>query len=172
MTEPTFSWSEFQTGVGTWARHNFGAGPKHHPVLGVIEEVGELGDATAAGDKAEVIDAIGDIVVYMADLCFRWGWSLEELVANASNLTAPRMSLLSIAGKLAHCTLKTEQNIRGGAEVKEPQMRQVLSQLLHHCTEAAFVQRTTLRYAVSKTWAKVSQRDWVKDPVNADKAVS
>lgn len=63
-------------------------------VLGVNEEAGELThsvlkraqgireDEGGVGREAEV-DAVGDIVVYLADFCYRRGYDLEECVRQA-----------------------------------------------------------------------------------------
>lgn len=62
--------------------------------LGVNEEAGELthsvlkraqgirGDEEDVGPEAEM-DAVGDIVVYLADFCHRRGYDLEECVQRA-----------------------------------------------------------------------------------------
>lgn len=64
--------------------------------LGVNEEAGELthsvlkraqgirGDEDGVGPEAEM-DAVGDIVVYLADFCYRRGYNLEECVDRAWN---------------------------------------------------------------------------------------
>lgn len=66
-----------QNEVSKWADHNFG--DKRDPFLGVVEEVGELSHAILKrkqgirGTKEEheeaIIDAVGDIVIFLADFC-------------------------------------------------------------------------------------------------------
>lgn len=88
---------QLQYEVGTWSKNNF---PNNTPtlvLLGVGEELGELHHAhlkTEQGirgfddkekSKAAKEDAIGDIVIYLADYCERSGLSLEESVNNAWN---------------------------------------------------------------------------------------
>lgn len=63
-------------------------------VLGVNEEAGELthsvlkraqgirGDEDGVGVEAEK-DAVGDIIVYLADFCYRRGYDLDECVKQA-----------------------------------------------------------------------------------------
>lgn len=86
-----------------WTRRNFPGQTSHQPLLGVIEEVGELahahlkneqkirgyGDARG-GDvegrrrtRAEVSDAIGDIVIYLSGYCTTNGYDLQECVETA-----------------------------------------------------------------------------------------
>lgn len=76
--------------VGQWARKNFGTRPAHQQVLGICEEAGELAHAQLkleqgirGTDKehiAEMKDALGDIIIYMADLCYIRGFDFEEIV--------------------------------------------------------------------------------------------
>lgn len=64
--------------VHQWRTRNFPDNPTH-PLLGMVEELGELTHAhlkleqEIRGDKsihcAEKIDAIGDLVIYLADYC-------------------------------------------------------------------------------------------------------
>lgn len=97
--------------VGVWARENFGDGDdvlesisnRSDPgadigalftVLGANEEIGELShsvlkraqgirlDDEDVGPEAEK-DAVGDIIIYLSDFCFRRGYDLEECVRMA-----------------------------------------------------------------------------------------
>jgi NTP pyrophosphatase (non-canonical NTP hydrolase) len=94
---------EVQERVAQWSSRNFPreaphGGPRSaiapeydvQALLGLVEEVGELAHAIlkrsqgirGVHDEA-VADAIGDIVIYLADLCSRSGLSLAECVARA-----------------------------------------------------------------------------------------
>lgn len=76
--------------VGAWSHDNFGhqtskwqtpKGPSNvsqqlclghvAPLLGIIEECGELKEAYSKGDKELVRDSIGDIFIYLADYFYR-----------------------------------------------------------------------------------------------------
>lgn len=71
----------FQVEVSMWSRKNFPNNKPHHPLLGLAEEVGELSHAHLKleqgirGVPAEHIaakkDAVGDILIYLADYCDR-----------------------------------------------------------------------------------------------------
>lgn len=81
-----------QEEVALWALENFGRDvPQHQPLLGVGEEVGELMHAQLKYEQgirgydvqkfsADGVDAIGDIMIYLADYCNRAGFSLDECV--------------------------------------------------------------------------------------------
>lgn len=72
---------ELQREVGEWSRRNFGDQPSYRPLLGVGEEVGELMHAHLKGEqgirhspdeiKKMKEDAVGDILIYLADYCER-----------------------------------------------------------------------------------------------------
>ena len=81
-----------QDEVGEWSRENFGEEqPDIYPLMGAVEEVGELHHSVLkqlqgirleeedVGEEAE-LDAVGDIIVYLADFCERRDLSLAEAV--------------------------------------------------------------------------------------------
>lgn len=73
----------------SWVEHNFEDRPSWMPLIGVMEELGEL--AHAHLKKAQGIrgnedhdlaakDAVGDIILYLTDYCSACGYDLEALV--------------------------------------------------------------------------------------------
>ena len=74
-----------------WSLSNFGVHPAYQPLLGVGEEVGELNHAylkaiqgirgTPEQHHADMIDAVGDIVIYLCDFCNCMDIDLEGAVA-------------------------------------------------------------------------------------------
>lgn len=72
-----------------WVLHNFGERPAWMPLLGAMEELGELAHAhlkEAQGIRntedhvANAKDAIADIIIYLADYSSARGFDLEEIV--------------------------------------------------------------------------------------------
>lgn len=73
-----------------WAISNFGLHPAWHPLLGLQEELGELSHAHLKSEQGirgsvdehrlEKIDAVGDIVIYLADYCTMEGINFEQAV--------------------------------------------------------------------------------------------
>jgi NTP pyrophosphatase (non-canonical NTP hydrolase) len=77
-----------------WVAHNFPGGKPYRPLLGAVEEIGELchahlkdeqgirGDADpvirAAAYRRDKIDAIGDILIYLADYCTANGIDMQD----------------------------------------------------------------------------------------------
>jgi NTP pyrophosphatase (non-canonical NTP hydrolase) len=58
--------------------------------LKLMEEAGELGRAILKDDKAEFVDAIGDMVVVLTNLAHLGGTSIEECVDSAYNVISKR----------------------------------------------------------------------------------
>jgi len=87
-----FTLKQLQSENAVWSLKNFGTQPYWHPMLGVVEEVGELSHSLLKleqgirGDHAkheeEAMDAVGDIVVYLANLCNIRGWNFQAIVTN------------------------------------------------------------------------------------------
>lgn len=73
-----------------WVSHNFPGREPYYPLLGVQEEVGELSHAflkmkqgirgTEAEHHAAMIDAVGDIVIFLSDFCSANGIDFQEAV--------------------------------------------------------------------------------------------
>jgi len=72
-----------------WVEHNFPRNEPYMPLLGIMEEVGELSHAHLKFDQeirgytrsrweAEAEDAIGDIIIYLASYCNANFLNLEE----------------------------------------------------------------------------------------------
>lgn len=83
--------TQLQGEVADWTHRNF---PEPHeykkPFMGLVEEVGELAHSLLKQeqgirgdhDQHEIAaqDAVGDIVIYLCDLCHERGWDLQEIV--------------------------------------------------------------------------------------------
>jgi len=91
--------SEFQKEVKGWADHNFPDGEPWEPLVGAMEELGELSHAHLKEHQSIRIetnyfldkqDAIGDIIVYLADYCNRNGLDLEWCVSSAWKVASSR----------------------------------------------------------------------------------
>lgn len=92
-----YSWlSSFQRSVSEWImKQPFASQPKHQPLLGAIEELGELAHAHLKNEQgirgfdnvetanAAKEDAIGDVIVYLAGYCDANGIDLAKCVGRA-----------------------------------------------------------------------------------------
>ncbi len=73
-----------------WSEYNFGPHDGWEPLLGVMEEVGELSHAhlkdvqgirTDENHKMAKVDAVGDILIYLADYCTQEGIDMEQAMS-------------------------------------------------------------------------------------------
>ena len=80
---------EIQQQQADWSFRNFGNQPSTQPLLGIVEEVGELSHAvlkraqgirTNEDHQAAIDDAVGDIVIYLMDFCSKEGINLETAI--------------------------------------------------------------------------------------------
>lgn len=84
---------EFQQEHRKWLKHNFPDQQAHDALLGLIEEVGELAHAhlkaqqsirgTSQKHRADAVDAIGDIMIYLASYCNTNGYQLSGCLESA-----------------------------------------------------------------------------------------
>lgn len=106
--------NELRDEVGTWARSNFGPGTEggYHALLGMVEEMGELShhhlkqlqNIRKNEDHEEGIkDAIGDILIYMADYASMRGYDLDKILDDTWNEIVKKRDwkLNSTDGKVA-----------------------------------------------------------------------
>jgi NTP pyrophosphatase (non-canonical NTP hydrolase) len=91
---PPLTLGELQREVKEWQGRNFPRGPEddYHPLLGIIEEGGELAHAHLKHKQgirgyddpvkfaAEAQDAVGDLLVYLADYCNQMGFDLQHAI--------------------------------------------------------------------------------------------
>jgi len=81
------SLGELQHELKTWQKHNFPGRDAWEPLVGVMEESGELAHAhlkrhqgirgTPEDLDEAAKDAVGDIIVYLADYCNARGFDLQ-----------------------------------------------------------------------------------------------
>lgn len=87
------TFSQLQADVAKWAAHNFPNTPSHRPLLGAMEEIGELShahlkmDQCIRGSHAEHMaaksDAVGDTIIYLSHYCQLNGIDLQLAVETA-----------------------------------------------------------------------------------------
>lgn len=85
-----------QAEVSDWVNKNFPNQAKHHPLLGAVEELGELCHSHLKNEqnirisenhRENIEDAIADIVVFLAAYCAGTGFCLQSAI----NKTWPKV---------------------------------------------------------------------------------
>jgi len=87
------NFKKLQAAQKLWVKHNFPNRESYYPLLGMIEELGELAHAhlkmlqnirgTKQKHQTEKGDAIGDIVIYMSDYCTANDINFQDIVEAA-----------------------------------------------------------------------------------------
>lgn len=165
--------------VGEWSQRNFGDQGTYRPLLGIIEELGELLDGLSNLDREDTLDAVADTIIYMADYFYRWqkksdpcdfSWDLGKAWMDRALVTGDSPDVTSmrrLMRMLAHHHLKGEQGIRGGAEKNQELVRDDCRLVLEHLQFVCGLLYSDIFTVVTGTWARVSQRDWKKNPNTA-----
>ena len=72
-----------------WEKRNFGNQPAYRAILGIMEEAGELAHAFLKMEQGirinenheeNIVDAVGDIVMYIISFCNKMNISLESTI--------------------------------------------------------------------------------------------
>lgn len=156
-----------------WEVHNFGVQKQWTSTLGIFEELGELIEAIGEAQDEDVIDAIGDFMVYTVNLCTKVGLDFESIMDHANSLVGSMsgmdtlMAIWKAVGKLSHIILKAEQKIRGydDRSVKRRDAAIVLGRLVAAVTELAFAADISAEATLFGVAHEVMKRDWVKYPL-------
>ncbi len=83
------SLKELQDEMLVWQKYNFPNRPIHVPLLGALEELGELAHAHIKLEQgirknedhvASAKDAVGDIFIYLADYCNGKGYDMQDII--------------------------------------------------------------------------------------------
>lgn len=172
--------------VGTWAKYNFG--PRRAPHYGIIEEVGEAAHCVLKRVQGirgfddnqfflnEFTDSLADTIIFLADWCyshnafFNFGRNMHThqplTTEDQPRILSHILQACSIMLLHVDRQMETQAEAASRFRVVDESEYNMLSQRI--CTGVemwAQVYAIDLRLAVASTWAKVSQRDWIKNPV-------
>lgn len=145
--------------------------PKDQAALLSPELNKEVDDAAYAKLNADVLDAIGDIAIYMLDYCGKRGIQLNHQWIGRNFIDergrTQWFDLTPLARRLAHHQLKGEQGIRGKPEEHLQQIDITCRAILAHLEFICRYLNVDFLSILEGVWAKVSKRDWVKNRANA-----
>lgn len=159
---------QLQTEVGEWSKENFPGQPDVNPFLGSAEEAGELAEVIRMDqnpDKEE-LDAVGDILVYLADFCSKRDLEYQRAYEESKNIDLERRGFfrewVEARGRLTRSVLKTRQGIRldedrVGKEAEQNALAEMLATLRYLADERGY----TLEEAIDYAWYdEVIDREW------------
>ena len=154
---------ELQQEQVDWVIYNFGDRDAWQPLLGIIEELGELEEARFMADLDGIKDAIADTMIYTADLCTAIGLEINN-VWKLRRKNIQQHSTMIWAGKLSHSYLKMAQGIRGSEQEHIDDMFVILTYIVGILNVQAVLLGTTAEDLAYDTWQNVKKRDWKKYP--------
>lgn len=160
--------AELQEDVGEWSEENFGGQPSVNPVLGCGEEVGELADVIDFNKPPsdEELDAVGDTLVYFADVCSRRELDYEKARDESKELEVDYENFfrewVDKYGYFQRSVLKREQGIRldedrVGIEAEQNTLAQILCCLDNLANERGYDLEECVRVA---WYDEVIDREW------------
>lgn len=191
--------NQLQTEVNEWANRNFGTGhPSWHPLVGIIEEVGELSHChlkmtqgirgTKEQHTAGIIDALGDIVIYMCQYAALKHCTMQEVLGEHSvnktlgelqqwvlkyyPVNEPHMyewrCLLDIAATAGEAAKQHRPDFKSEGMVYDDKkwvcsaLYDVLVAMCHYSN----MMKIDLQQAVTEVWHEVGKRDWTKNKID------
>lgn len=174
----TFTPGQLQTEQKPWVAHNFGPGQPHQPLLGMIEECGELLDAINNWDVKEIKDALADCVIFCSDYCTKRGWDFGKLYPEgpawecspSRDIEKTLVASMRLLAEAAHHQLKSEQGIRGKTEEHEQKGASPVRHCLMGLKAIALHFGWNLMEITESVWAKVRQRDFKKNALTGGEA--
>lgn len=190
-----YTWSQLQDEVTVWVKKNFPESPAQHPVMGLLEELGELTHTQLKKEQgirgsvekhiAAGKDAIADSVIFFMDVCTRRGWDVEETLGIVHS--EPEVGTLAyfqrawsgglfplnrkpITYILMHLARFTERLEDAEFEPlkKEAHIADAKWSAQHYMGGLAgycTLMGWDFAEIVEETWCKVQQRDWTKNKV-------
>ena len=158
------TFAELVSEVGPWSQSNFGDQDglnEAAPLLGVVEEIMcELREASSIADRR---DAFADAVIFLADTFYRLGLPTDRL--SWSDRREGRLT--QAIGAAAHVVLKRRQGIRDIAIHDVAVELGDLFQILVNRYYQILGDHVALEDLVFRTWERVKQRNWKKNPSDA-----
>lgn len=155
-----------------WVKHNFGDRPAWHPLMGAIEELGELAHhhlKEAQGIRnhedhiAEAKDAVADIVIYLSDYCTAVNINLDEVMREQYYgviwQNEPMKHIFVASHSLG--VIAYEDVYQMGSPFST--IKSTINNLKSYC----LLRGWNFEAIVQATWDKVKKRDWKKNPDKA-----
>ena len=168
--------SKIQREVGSWAWKNFKEKASGmNPLLGIIEEIGELSKAILKKDQGirgtpekhdrDAVDAIGDIMIYLMN---HLNVVHLEIAPIASTMYLGRIDLSTdnfgtIEDVRKQLVVLVARLIPGISDLESKSNGSSVGSLMMYLDVMARTYGKSLIEVVTDTWSIVSKRNWVED---------
>lgn len=161
----------FQADALAWQNYNFPNTTSAELLLGITEELGELGRALLTGNDVAIRDSVADMAIFAANFANKMNLNIEEAlnilltgsIPHAASTAAAFFQLTQYNGELNHSMLKIKQGIRGQ---NERILYEAFSRLWYQLEQVANVLGFHFYETLFETWDEVRKRDWRRYPEN------
>lgn len=179
----TITLKQLQEEQSEWVANNFPNRLNFMPLLGMIEELGELAHVELKGQQkirytadeitAKKRDAIGDIMVYTADFCTANYINIDSTTEQFPHVTldrqppnfTPEQAIFQAHRALSRvCESFYDGEIHASTSYH-------IGKFIHHLRHYCDVSNFDFFEAIDYTWSKVKQRNWIKNPLTANQKV-
>ncbi len=162
-----------------WVRHNFGERPPHGPLLGLVEEVGELAHSqlkkeqgirgTSEEHDIAMKDAVADITIFFADYCSAVDWDMSDVLHVESfrglQHNNSRVTWINEPWRLVLRMSKFVGKIAAAFDEHDGQAGRHASYLLFgYLASFCHIHGWDMQAIVEETWRNVSKRDFKQYP--------
>ena len=157
---------DLQESLYDWQTYNFGEQATEITLLGICEEAGELCHAqlkleqgirgTTEEHEAEILDAIGDIMIYVLNYMSGLDEKISAIAPRGSVRVTENQDLIRASVFTVFRKVSCLEGERGSLS----SVQHIIMTLGH----LSALKGWDLEYIVRKTWAKIGQRDWKRFP--------
>lgn len=158
--------NDYLNEVGEWSYYNFGTQDACRGTTGILEELGELALADFDMDVGGMVDAYGDVQIYLLDTSYRLGVRKLPNLRQIDPSYFPNYQLiLANIHELARAVLKRMQGIRGYEVFPyfEYQYCRAAGDFLTVLYGHAHTKGIDAGAAFNAAWGKVKQRNWLSN---------
>jgi hypothetical protein len=171
--------NELLLNITNWQTKNFPNATMEEPLLGMIEEIGEIIESNSFADQ---MDGVADFMIFTIHYCHIlslfndefFQYKFKKALISPCRATKEQKNLINVylpCSKLCHETLKEKQGIRPDTERINKIKEEILTAMenLNVFFNHTVVPSMSLYKAVQSVFSKViSERDWIRYPMNGE----
>lgn len=181
----SIDFNQMQNEHAIWVTKNFPNQPTERPLLGAIEELGELCHAELKllqgirGDSEKHItaakDAVGDVIIYLFHYCTLKGFNLSQCMMDYrflqsmyldKNTAQTLLNVNKYLGKLSKTELKLLLTAKNNKEKLIEKVKNSLGELMNNLFAYCDLRGFKLEECLQTAFDEVMKRDWTKNKEN------
>jgi len=162
-----------------WRDVNFPGALAIDQLIGVCEEVGELGHshlkqkqnirATAEEHEAAGMDSVGDTMIYLMGYTTALGYEMSQVIhahfdREEGRVTDSDKAFLHVFNRTGRLC-RWEADSRATMEYGQVKVR-VINEIVHSLRAYCLLRGWDIIHCIEIAWAEVQKRDWIKNPTD------